>query len=438
MRLLFLAGLLTALMFAQAPDSVVTLPAPGAAPQPDPELEALGRVLSEAGNSPVDVIHGLEAYLKQHPDSKQRSGIERTLTKAAMDSNDRDRIILYGERVLKTTPDDWQLIDRVMRELVEKNDAESARRAAGYGKAYEAAITALRGKQPQQHLTPGQWSQQLDRAMARVFALESQAAGNAGDLGGAVLLAMKSWDLYPTGDGARVAAGWLAKLGRTREAVEFYANAFTLEDPASVESDRARDRTRMGELYTRLNGSEKGLGDIILAAYDRTSAMMHERIESIRQKDPNAQAVDIFDFTLPPVGTGQTGAEALVMATLKGKTVVLDFWATWCVPCRAQHPLIENVRKHFAKDPDVVFVAVDTDDDPSLVEPFLDQQGWQNPTWLEGGLERRLSITSIPTTIVLDPAGRISSRMAGLIPERFEEMLTQRIEEARHADQPVQ
>ena len=156
MRLLFLAGLLTALMFAQAPDSVVTLPAPGAAPQPDPELEALGRVLSEAGNSPVDVIHGLEAYLKQHPDSKQRSGIERTLTKAAMDSNDRDRIILYGERVLKTTPDDWQLIDRVMRELVEKNDAESARRAAGYGKAYEAAITALRGKQPQQRYEIGQ------------------------------------------------------------------------------------------------------------------------------------------------------------------------------------------------------------------------------------------------------------------------------------------
>jgi thiol-disulfide isomerase/thioredoxin len=296
----------------------------------------------------------------------------------------------------------------------------------------------LRAQPPQQHMTPGQWSQQLDHAMARIFALEAQAQGNAGKPEAAVQMAAKSWSTYPTGDGARIAAEWLAKLGRTGEAVEYFADAFTLEDPASVETDRARDRTRMGELYTKLHGSEKGLGDIILDAYDRTSAIMHERIESVKQKDPNAQAADIFDFTLPPVGE----TKPLVMSSLKGKTVILDFWATWCVPCRAQHPLIEKVREHYAANPDVVFVAVDTDDDTSVVAAFMKQQGWTNPAWLEGGLERKLTISSIPTTIVLDPAGRISSRMAGLIPDRFEEMLTQRIEEARQtearpADQPA-
>jgi thiol-disulfide isomerase/thioredoxin len=427
-------------LYAQTPDSVVRLPAPGApapaapiATQPNSEQEELNRVMNEAGNSPVDIIRGLEAYLKNHPDTKQRPAIERTLTKASMDANDRDRIVLYGEKLLITAPDDIQLLDRVMKELTEKGDAQSAKRALEYGKRYEAAVGTVRKQPPQGHLTPGQWSQQLDRATARIYALEAQAFGNAGYPKEAVGTAAQSWAMYPTGEAVRVAAAWLVKLGRTKEAIEKYADAFTLEDPASVESDRARDRTRMGELYTKLNGSEKGLGDIILEAYDRTSAIMHERMESLRLKDPNAQAADIFDFTLPPAGGADQGAEPLVMATLKGKTVVLDFWATWCVPCRAQHPLIEKVREHFAKDPDVFFVAVDTDDDPSLVEPFLMQQGWENPTWLEGGLERKLSISSIPTTIVLDPAGRISSRMAGLIPDRFEEMLTQRIEEARQS-----
>ncbi len=438
MKRLILLSVLAAAMSAQTPDSVVTLPIPGQAvqpaPQSDPEQEELSRVVGEAGNSPVDVIRGLEGFLKKYPNAKQRPVIERTLTKASMDANDRDRIILYGGKVLEATPDDIQLMDRVMRELVEKGDAESAKRALEYGKHYESALTVVRGQPPQQHLTPGQWSQQLDRADARVFALEAQAHGNAGKTDEAIGSALKSWVTWPTGEGARVAAAWLVKAGRTREAIEYYADAFTIEDPVSLETDRARDRTRMGELYAKLNGSEKGLGDLVLEAYDRTSAVMHERMESIRQKDPNAQAVDIFDFTLPPAGGDGQGAEALVMSTLKGKTVVLDFWATWCVPCRAQHPLIENVRKHFAKNPDVVFVAVDTDDDPSLVEPFMNQQGWENPAWMEGGLMRRLTIGSIPTTIVLDPMGRISSRMAGLIPDRFEEMLTQRIEEARHTD----
>jgi thiol-disulfide isomerase/thioredoxin len=428
-----IACLFAATAVAQTPDSVVTLPAPGAPPPPNPEQEELARVMNEAGNSPVDIIRGLEGYLKKYPDTKQRAIIERTLTKASMDVNDRDRIILYGEKILAAVPDDVQLLDRVMKELIDKADAESAKRALEYGKRYETAIGVVRKQPPQGHLTPGQWSMQLDRAEARIFAMEAQAFGNAGNPAEAVRTALKSWNMYPTGEGARVAAAWLIKLGRTKEAIEYYANAFTLEDPASLEADRARDRTRMGELYTRLNGTEKGLGDIILEAYDRTSAVMHERLESVRQKDPNAQAADIFDFILPPAGGADQGAEPLVMATLKGKTVILDFWATWCVPCRAQHPIFEKVRAHYAKDPDVVFVAVDTDDDSSLVEPFLIQQGWENPTWLEGGMERKLAISSIPTTIVLDPAGRISSRMAGLIPDRFEEMLTQRIEEARQS-----
>ena len=64
---------------------------------------------------------------------------------------------------------------------------------------------------------------------------------------------------------------------------------------------------------------------------------------------------------------------------------------------------------------------------------LMKEQGWTERVWLEGGLQRRLTISSIPTVLVLDPGGHVSSRIAGMIPERFEEMLIERIEGARSA-----
>jgi len=83
-----------------------------------------------------------------------------------------------------------------------------------------------------------------------------------------------------------------------------------------------------------------------------------------------------------------------------------------------------------------VFVAVDADEDVSLVAPFVKEQGWKDQGYFEAGLARQLTISSIPTVLVLDPNGRISSQMIGFIPERFEQMLTERVDEARGVTAP--
>jgi hypothetical protein len=77
----------------------------------------------------------------------------------------------------------------------------------------------------------------------------------------------------------------------------------------------------------------------------------------------------------------------------------------------------------------VVFLSIDSDDDRSIVAPFLKEMHWGGRIFFDSGLGRLLTISSIPTVIVLDKDGKISSRMAGFIPERFDDMLTQRIEE---------
>jgi thiol-disulfide isomerase/thioredoxin len=181
----------------------------------------------------------------------------------------------------------------------------------------------------------------------------------------------------------------------------------------------------MGELFQHAKGSETGLGDLVLEAYDRNVALLHARELRLRQTDPNAQLTDPMAFTLTTLD-----GKKFAMAGLKGKVVVLDFWATWCGPCRAQHPLYAQTSERFRENPGVVFLSIDADDDRSLVKPFLDEVKWPDPVYFEDGLTRALRVFAFPTTIVLDKRGQVFSRLNGYVPEHYVETLTERVRAA--------
>jgi thiol-disulfide isomerase/thioredoxin len=394
--------------------------------QKDQEQQELNTALADAGASGIDFIRALENHLKKYPNSPQKAAIERAIVKAAIEAKDDKRIIEYGERVVATEPVDLQVLDRLLRALLLGEDSETAKRALAYATRYQQEIEKLGQQPPSARYSDAQWKEEINKALARAYVYQARATGNQGKTTEAVELATKSWDTYPTAAAAREVGRWLAKMGKNIEAVEAIADAFTIEDPASTEIDRGKDRIKMGELYQKATGGEKGLGDLILQAYDRTSTIMSERIARLKAADPNLKAAKVDDFTL--VGLG---GEKLPLASLHGKTVIMDFWATWCGPCRVQHPLYEKVREHFKENPNVVFLAVATDEDRELVAPFLKDHKWSsNQVFYEAGISRLLDISSIPTTIILDKTGKIASRMNGFAPERFVDLLTERINES--------
>jgi thiol-disulfide isomerase/thioredoxin len=388
------------------------------------EKEALDQALSEAGSAP-DIIRALEAHLAKYPKSSRRGDIERALVKASMDTGDDRRIALYGERVLNAQPDDLQLLERVARALLATQpDKAASERALGYAQRYEAGIRAVEKDGPPSR-GKADWREEVDRALGRAYVLQCRAEGNLGHTAEAIALARKSFAVYPDAESAREIGRWLEQSGKSEEAVQHYADAFSIPDARNNDANREADRTHMGELYRKAKGSEAGLGDVILAAYDRTTALMRERKLRLKQLDPNAGATHPMEFTL----TGVAG-DKLSLASLKGKVIVMDFWATWCGPCRRQHPLYQEVMSRFKSRPDVVFLSINTDEDRSGVAGFLKENGWDNRAYYEDGLSSLLRISSIPTTILIDKQGEIASRMNGYDPERFVDLLTERIQRA--------
>jgi thiol-disulfide isomerase/thioredoxin len=393
------------------------------------EQESLQTALSEAGNSPVDFARAIENHLKQFPNSPRRAELERALVKTAIDLNDDRLLLRFGESVLARDPNNVQVLEHVATAELHNGDQATLERALLHARHCEDIV---QDTFKSEKFAPGggrdeaKRKEDFDRGVASAKLLQARAQGLLGHNDDAVQLAEASYKVFPSVQAAREAARWLSASGQDREALHYLADAFAIAGLQSANSDAAvNDRVQMADIYRKLTGSEVGLGDIVLKAYDETSGQLAARRAELRQYDPNSQTKDPMAFTV----SGLDG-EKLKLSSLLGKIVVLDFWATWCGPCRAQHPLYEQVKERFKGSDDVVFLSIDTDEDHSLVKPFLESQKWTQKAYFDDGLQSALKVSSIPTTIIFGKNGEIISRMAGFLPDRFVDMLTERITEA--------
>jgi len=99
-------------------------------------------------------------------------------------------------------------------------------------------------------------------------------------------------------------------------------------------------------------------------------------------------------------------SDALKIADQKGKVVILEFWATWCPPCRKSIPhLIELYDKY--KDKGVVFMAF-TDEPKETVEPFVKEMKMPYPIGIESKFSASYNVSGIPHAVIIGTDGKIA------------------------------
>ena len=127
----------------------------------------------------------------------------------------------------------------------------------------------------------------------------------------------------------------------------------------------------------------------------------------------------------PPSGMAQPFAvrtldgRTLRLAELRGRPVILDFWATWCAPCRASMPHLSAMQGRYGTR-GLVIVGLSVDDvPPQVVRSFAERLQLRFPVAMasEGMLDDYGPIRSIPTTIFIDRQGRIVRRVVGYVDE---------------------
>lgn len=110
----------------------------------------------------------------------------------------------------------------------------------------------------------------------------------------------------------------------------------------------------------------------------------------------------------------ENGQELLV-STLNGKTIYINFWATWCPPCVAEMPGINELYESVKDRDDIVFLMISSDEDKAKARKFVDEKAFEFPLlFLSSTLPDELKHQSIPTTFVISPQGEIVFQKEGM------------------------
>ena len=168
-------------------------------------------------------------------------------------------------------------------------------------------------------------------------------------------------------------------------------------------------RMNLGVTLLKMNRDDEGVRE--LKDYVERAPKGPDSASALKMIEEPRRARELFapDFSF----TSKQG-EYITLEDLKGRTVVLDFWGTWCKPCLMATPALLKLHKKFVDD-GVVFIGVAVRDQESDWAAYIDKNRMDWPQFLDTNrkLVTPFSVNSFPTYIVIDGDGIVRARKSG-------------------------
>lgn len=155
-------------------------------------------------------------------------------------------------------------------------------------------------------------------------------------------------------------------------------------------------------------------------AVDATAATAPAQAQALPAAAP--AAMTLIGAAAPDFSLRDTSGNYVSLAALRGKVVIVDFWASWCPPCQAQLPVLEKMHSEL-RDQGLVVLGLDVGEDSEHVAQFAKQKGYTFTLLLgaEPDITEKYFVDGYPTTFLVDRQGRIAFRtMGGETPDKLQ------------------
>jgi cytochrome c biogenesis protein CcmG/thiol:disulfide interchange protein DsbE len=118
------------------------------------------------------------------------------------------------------------------------------------------------------------------------------------------------------------------------------------------------------------------------------------------------------EFALPAL----EGGDSIKLTELRGNVVVVNFWASWCIPCRDEHPVLLDASRDYTPK-GVKFIGIAYNDKPDDSKRWLDELGKSYPSLVDAGARTAIDygVSGVPETFILDKQGVVAFKKFGPI-----------------------
>jgi thiol-disulfide isomerase/thioredoxin len=229
----------------------------------------------------------------------------------------------------------------------------------------------------------------------------------------------------------------LRSLGKTIDALPYHKEAYELSKGAnasanaqyfeSLIANKDYDRaTAIAIKSIEENVADENLIAQFKTAYaklDKSTTEFDSYLEKIRNnkrvKDATKFLNEMISIPAPPFELKSLDGTLVKLSDLRGKTVLLDFWATWCGPCKASMPYLQQLHDKYRNDPTIKIYAVDCWETTSpseteqRVKAYIAEKKYTFPVLFGNSLADDYGFNAIPAQVIIDGSGNIRFKGTG-------------------------